>query len=99
MDKNNRFYCLESVNMINASRMTGYARTTTNFKKFFLNLENAKKFAQEDYKKESGKEWKKEFKWEKEEYFLPYKNQKLIRLSSGDLGFVEYTIINVQMED
>ena len=50
-------YCLTSENLTHLGGMMGSERTSTNFTKFFIDPEKAKKFAEKDFKKSI--EWSK----------------------------------------
>lgn len=77
-------YKLISEDLSNLGSMGSSSRI--NYIKFFRELENAKKFALNEYKEDTdGKTFK-------------FKNKKGYLLS-GDLGFVMYTISELKFED
>jgi len=81
-------YELESENLTKLGGPMGTERTSTNWRKFFNSIDNAKKFAQKDYNKNSKREDTK-LKWTEEEDHI----------RTDDMGFVMYYIRVVKTED
>jgi len=78
-------YKLTSENLRNVGTMGG--SSYINYTKYFTNLENAKKFARDEYKeKNNGKTFR-------------FKKETNNRLTSGDKGYVLYDITPVKFED
>jgi hypothetical protein len=65
----------------------GTERTSTNFRRYFYNVDNAKRYAEDDYEQKRPGE---KFAWKQEENG---------RIRSPDLGFVMYHVIPITMED
>lgn len=78
-------WCLVSENLSGLGGPMGSGHTSINFRKYFKTLKNAQIFAQEDYGR-SIINWK--TKGNESNYF-----------TSGDLGFVMYSIIKVKTTD
>ena len=75
-------YCLISEDLRGLGGPMGTESTAINFEKYFNYLDNAKDYAQRDYKQRP----------------IQWKRNKTT-YSSGDLGFVMYTITRVETED
>lgn len=81
-------YILESNDLSGLGGPMGSERITTNFVKYFYSIDNAKKYAEEDYfNYHAGKET---IKWKKARYG---------GITSGDLLYVEYHIWKIKIED
>lgn len=79
-------YILESNDLSGLGGPMGSERIITNFVKYFYSIDNAKKYAEEDYLK-----YKPEpIKWKK---------ARNGGITSGDLLFVEYNIGKIKIED
>ena len=77
---------LVSENLSHLGGPMGSEYTTTNFRKFFKSVDEAKKYAEKDYKKNRANP----IKWE-----VGYV-QDDERITSGDLGFVMYEITKIE---
>lgn len=69
----------------------GTDNTPINFRKFFKSIENAKKYAEKDYK--CGK-----ISWRVSKDYVHYNSSKY-SVTSGDLGYVMYRIRKIETED
>ncbi len=80
-------YILESNDLSTVGGPMGSERITTNFVKYFYSIDNAKKYAEEDYfNYYAGDE---SIKWKKTPHGI----------TSGDLRSVEYNIEKTKIED
>lgn len=83
------FYTLISENLTGLGGPMGSERTTTNWRKHFRSEENAKKYAEEDYRKKAGRPGVRKLKW------IETGNAQ----RTDDLGFVMYHVQPAQFED
>lgn len=85
-----KIYQLENEDMTNAGGPMG-SSTSTRWRKYFISPQRAKQFAEDDYSKEIKRE---PIKWLR---FFPRRGET--GWSSGDLGWVCYTITPLKIED
>lgn len=100
MRKERKIYQLKSISLVDiGGPMRQGGGTMINYIKYFYKIENAKRYAEEEYTKGKIKyfgEPSKKFKWHEIKHS---RRGFLKKWLSDDLGYVQYSIILVEMED